>query len=759
MSRRRQEQKQRDRGRTLAQLAERLRPLLLPAAVALLVAPHLIPSEAVAMGGTHAVPAMLWCVLLLAWGTVTVLSPQPRVIFSWSDAALLLLVGWHTLSGLVPREGIVTRGAWNVVWLWISYGIGWFLLRQLLRSSVQARALVAVMLALAICLAAHAYYQYFVTMPKVRRELAANPAAVLKENEIPLDPESPVRRHFEDRVRAVEPLATFALTNSLAGFLAPWFIVALGLVPILRHTRQSTAALVSVLIVAIALLGCLLLTKSRTALLAVAGGGVLLALYGLPRDWQLRWQIPAGIAGVVLILALVAVAVGGLDAQVLSEAPKSVLYRLEYWRAAAAMIADFPLWGCGPGNFQDYYTRYKLPQASETIADPHNVFLEVWATAGTPALVAFLGWIAALVFDLTRRRDTTLIESVASDDGNTPDGEIRRIFLGGAAGIAVGFALAFLTVYPLWTSASGGHVGILLLGLPLSAAVVWMFRGWIFDGKIGQSLPTIGLITLLINLCAAGAASFPGVATTAIVLAVCAVEEVNAPPRVWPMARNWRAPILLVPLALAAACLWTEYSPVLRSQAKLQDAQSAWERALVGRGRWEEAIARLEEAATADPAGSEPRERLAAIRLEQWIASPISQHWQDFASAAEHYRRLRPARHQQHRQRGQWYLEAYGHSQQAEHLQAALAAFQAAVERFPNSALSRAQLAWVLHLGGDADAAASQAGIALTLDGLNPHEEFALRNNRILDPRQEGEGWRRERPETAEQTMRNLRKS
>ena len=55
------------------------------------------------------------------------------------------------------------------------------------------------------------------------------------------------------------------------------------------------------------------------------------------------------------------------------------------------MIADRPWLGCGPGNFQDVYTQYKLPEASEEVADPHDFLFEVWATAGTPALLALLG--------------------------------------------------------------------------------------------------------------------------------------------------------------------------------------------------------------------------------------------------------------------------------------------------------------------------------------------------------------------------------
>ena len=52
------------------------------------------------------------------------------------------------------------------------------------------------------------------------------------------------------------------------------------------------------------------------------------------------------------------------------------------------MIHDHPWLGCGPGNFGDYYTQYKLPIASEEIKDPHNFLFEVAANAGLPALLA-----------------------------------------------------------------------------------------------------------------------------------------------------------------------------------------------------------------------------------------------------------------------------------------------------------------------------------------------------------------------------------
>ena len=69
----------------------------------------------------------------------------------------------------------------------------------------------------------------------------------------------------------------------------------------------------------------------------------------------------------------------------LTESPKSLGYRAEYWIGAWGVITDGPrtwLTGHGPGNFSGPYVRHKLPRSSEEILDPHNLVLEVWATAG-----------------------------------------------------------------------------------------------------------------------------------------------------------------------------------------------------------------------------------------------------------------------------------------------------------------------------------------------------------------------------------------
>lgn len=743
---------------------ERIRVLLLPAAVALLVATHLIPSEAVAQEGTHAVLCMAWCVLLVIWGAVAAFLPEGRVIFSWSDAALLALVGLHTLSGLIPRDGIVTRHTLNVVWIWVSYGIGALLLRQLLATEVQTRSLLAVMIALAICLTAHANYQYFVGMPRVRAEFHAHPETMLRQEGIPLEADSAARQHFVNRLEAREPLATFALTNSLAGFLAPWTVLTAGLALVLWQAGRQQGLPVSALLilVAILLLGCLLLTKSRTGLLAAICGSVLLAIFGRVGGWRLDWRLPVVFGGVLVLLGLVAVAVGGLDAKVLSEAPKSVLYRLEYWQSAAAMIGDYPLWGCGPGNFQDYYTRYKLPQASETIADPHNLFLEVWATAGTTVLAALVGWMIALAAELGWGANSAAEKKTNQPaDPPTSEREIRRIYFGGLAGIALGFALAFLTEYKLWTPASGGHIGIGLMGLPLAALFLWRIHPWVLGGPLPVSLPAIGLVTLLVNLLAAGAVSFPGVVSSALVLFAGARFVAQPDGAGWSIPRTYRPALIVIPLIIGVGCFWAEYSPVLRHQGLMHEAEQLLTDARRRPGDVDLAIERYRAAADADPASSDPWLPLAAIHLQRWLATGDETSWGQFMSAADEWQRLRPASHRQYAQRGAWFLQAYRKSNLREHLDSAQRAYERAVDRYPASALAHAQLAWLHHLAGRREQMQAESARALELDALNPHEELKLRSSHLVDPVPEddaAETWRIERPETAEQTLADLRK-
>ncbi len=93
--------------------------------------------------------------------------------------------------------------------------------------------------------------------------------------------------------------------------------------------------------------------------------------------------LSAALAAVAVLYAA-AIAVGALDRQVITEAGKSLSYRWQYWMASLNLIRGYPWAGCGPGNFQGSYTRYKLPEASEVVADPHNFLIRNLGHCGHP---------------------------------------------------------------------------------------------------------------------------------------------------------------------------------------------------------------------------------------------------------------------------------------------------------------------------------------------------------------------------------------
>ena len=123
--------------------------------------------------------------------------------------------------------------------------------------------------------------------------------------------------------------------------------------------------------------------------------------------------------GWLVLAALVAAGLktGLLDREVLTQSTMSLRYRWEYWQGAWGVItggatsvmqavsSPFFWWGVGPGNFGGPYLKYKLPQSSEEILDPHNLFLEVWATAGFWALLALVGALAWGLWNLLGRGD------------------------------------------------------------------------------------------------------------------------------------------------------------------------------------------------------------------------------------------------------------------------------------------------------------------------------------------------------------------
>ena len=157
------------------------------------------------------------------------------------------------------------------------------------------------------------------------------------------------------------------------------------------------------------LLGCIpilinavMLTFGRAAMLA------LLAALG----WSIgRLRRPLVVALGLLVATMLIYRLAGTEVierlrtiETYSDEP-SAAGRIEVWKAALPMIADYPLLGVGPGHFPAYSLHYNPNVKQGRVV--HNKFLETAAESGLPALFILLLIIGGTLISLRRIRKLT----------------------------------------------------------------------------------------------------------------------------------------------------------------------------------------------------------------------------------------------------------------------------------------------------------------------------------------------------------------
>ncbi len=695
--------------------SDRLRPWGLAAALALYVARVLLPSEAVAARGDGLPLAMGWCLLALA-GTAVWLTCDTRT-WRWTaaDTWVLALFAWLGVAAAVAVVREAPRPAWNMLWEFAGLSLGYFLLRQWVRGDREARQVVAVMLALAVTVASYGLRQYFFDLPATRAAYDADPETALRDAGQYYPPGSPQRWLFEQRLASLEPLATFALSNSLAGFLTPWLVVWIAIGQAALSTPGAWKKLAWFVASAV-LAACLLLTKSRSAYLAV-GLGMLWVLVSQAKPmWSGAWSRLATWLAALLVagggLVGFGLFVGGLDWEVLSEAPKSLGYRWQYWQASLKLVADRPGLGCGPGNFGDHYTAKKLPTASEEIVDPHNLLLEVASTSGLPGLAALVG---VLIVGLGPRRRTPFAthDSPVQRPCDTPS-EFGR--LAGAIAFAVGCGIAYLLASLCnmpYTPAT------LVLAWLVGGAVLWALDcWWVPQGRLPREVSAAAGWALVVNLLAAGGWSFPGVAGSFWLLLALSESQTERGVRALPGTRALAWGVAAVVACLTVGCFVTGYGPVLRAAGAMHSAE------LAADGK--EAIASLREAAQADPWASEPWRGLAAALIVAWDRAPTEAAWTAVQQATDRAIALRPRSSSLWLEAGDYALVVHRRTHRPVDLARAVRCFERAVELYPNQPARVAKLALVYQLAGLPGEASTARAQALALDQLTPHSDQKL---------------------------------
>jgi hypothetical protein len=699
-------------------IAPGLRRWFLAAAMALIAARTWAPAETAADDGSGLPIVMIWIALAGVWAFV---ARWGGAVFRWSwvDWAVIVLVACIAASALWSMRIAAPRPAVNMLWEWIGLALGFLLLRQLLATARETRGALVLMTALAAAHVAYGLYQDRVVLPQTQAEYRRDPEAALRVAGVWAPPGSPERKQFEDRLLYSQGvLSTFALTNSLAGFLAPWLIVAAGTGLTARgvHRRWQVRGTAALLVLGLA--GCLYGTHSRSAMLAAGAGTMLLFAWrsGLGR-WLAGWRA-WGAAGIT------AAGLGGLAWAIrtmpwLADARRSLGFRLEYWQATLAMIGEHPWLGVGPGAFQSWYTRYKLPTALEEIKDPHNFLLEVWATAGTVAVTALATALVVGMWKCFRgceagRAGFSAIESPPRDGRATSLVDWWML-----AAIVASLPLAVLAAAPFGLPTPLLDApGVATLLISLACAVTLLLQPWVASGPPCGVMAAIALATLLFNLLAAGGIAAPSVAGSLWLLLAVGMQCDDGRHLPREFTRRGAELVAAGAISLLIACYATGYRPVLSRQAAMAMAERDPRRV-------EE---HLRSAAEADDWSAEPWQALAGVAFARWEATVHDDEaqLQAFNAAVDRWLERDRLSSRAWLQAGDWRTAVHVRTGDRRFAEAAVRDYLKAVELYPNDAIRRARLALAQAAAGNHAAADASRKLALALDGQTPHAEKRL---------------------------------
>ncbi|QDT17926.1 O-antigen ligase family protein [Alienimonas californiensis] len=598
----------------------------------------LVPTEATLLGltpGDAAADGWLSTLALLALGLFAFRSWRTGGGVRWGRCESLLvgLVLAHAVAAApIFWEGGPRRAAAETVFNWAGLAATAVLLRGLWRPGDRVR-FAALAVACGTAAAAVGAWQVAVSLPASRaayleaREQAAAPDAAVRAAArarlaamgVPEDPAG--RKRWEDRLLGSrEPFGPFSLANTLAGVL---LAAALLLPAVIRKERTSlvVAGLATALLV-----GVLLLTKSRTGYVGFAAGGLTWAALrwgrGAGRGAGRKWLLGAGVAGGLLLLGVGgAVLTGQLDREVISEAPRSLTFRLQYWTGTLRALAERPLLGTGPANLRPFYLLHKEAAASEAIAAPHNFVLDLWTSGGllAPLLAAALAWCG-----VTRWRSapvSTPDEAGGEGEEATPNwdplfvGALAAFGLIGAFGGLLGPVADLTPDLNPWIYAvvRGWNWAILLAAAP-AAAVLWVCgRPRRVNSRTGPAWAA-ACVGLAVHLLGADGAEFPAIVVLfllALAAAPVSAEEPSEPRR--------RASLVVAVVAalLAAIGLWFVLLPGRTAGALIETAEAEAARGRDPRGT-------LMRADATDPLSDAALMALAESATAQALVNPSS---------------------------------------------------------------------------------------------------------------------------------------
>ena len=265
---------------------------------------------------------------------------------------------------------------------------------QLVRTPSRLRFVSATAFGLLLLLAAHALLYRFVDLPDLVRNFQEHQKSLLAERQI--DADSFAAKQVALKVTNGELVGFFVSPNTFAAVAVVLLTISFGIGWQRLRDRDGAAWWLLLLAAVGASLCVIIQAKSKTAVATPVLGLILFVVAAFTE--HLRQRKPARtfwIAVTVLATGAIAVIGHGLYRHGLfpGHLSNSLDFRWKYWVASWAIFKQHLLIGIGWASFGSHYLAVRLPEASEEIKDPHNVFVRIFVELGLVGGVLAVAWL------------------------------------------------------------------------------------------------------------------------------------------------------------------------------------------------------------------------------------------------------------------------------------------------------------------------------------------------------------------------------
>ncbi|MGC8976926.1 MAG: O-antigen ligase family protein [Candidatus Ratteibacteria bacterium] len=190
---------------------------------------------------------------------------------------------------------------------------------------------------------------------------------------------------FIDRIQSNRIFSTFVYPNIYAGFL-------ISIMPFLfffsLNKIKTLKGLFSIIIFFLCFLN-LILTESMGGLLIFLFIFQIIFLQIILSQLKFKKILPYIIFAEILIIFI------GFQLKILPHI-HSLIDRILYWKASIKIIPLNPFLGIGPGNFEYYFLKFKLPETLEA-KHAHNLFIEIFVENGFFGFLLFFSFLISII--------------------------------------------------------------------------------------------------------------------------------------------------------------------------------------------------------------------------------------------------------------------------------------------------------------------------------------------------------------------------